>query len=96
MLNNTAEGNMLNANPYQTAMVRQAFDAARPGIDSAFASSGRLGSGAYANAIADAGARAAERIGYGGYQQEPVCGEPPRALLTCQGPCLSQLSIASA
>jgi len=55
------------ANPYFNQMVQQSLDAARPAIDSAFASSGRLGGGARANAIADSATRTAGQLGYQNY-----------------------------
>lgn len=66
----TAGGGMLGRNPELQGAVSRAFDAARPSIDSAFASSGRLGSGAYANAIADTGQRIAGDIYYQDYGRE--------------------------
>ncbi|MGL4651486.1 MAG: tail fiber domain-containing protein, partial [Caldilineaceae bacterium] len=57
-------------NPYFQSMVDQSINAARPSIDSAFASSGRLGSGAHAAAFADAATRAATSLGYQDYSRE--------------------------
>lgn len=69
-LANTAAGGALNANPYQSQIVQQAVQAARVPIDSSFAGSGRLGSGAYANAMADSANRIGAQIGYQGYDAE--------------------------
>ncbi len=67
----TARGDYLTQNnPYFQQMVDNSIAAARPSIDAAFAGSGRLGSGAHANAFADAAARAATSLGYQDYQQE--------------------------
>lgn len=69
---NVARGDYLspNSNPFFQGMVDQSIMAARPSVDSAFASSGRLGSGAQAAAFSDAATRAATALGYQNYQNE--------------------------
>lgn len=69
-LANTANGNMLGRNPEFQGMVDNAIMAARPSVDSAFASTGRLGSGAHAQAFADSANRAATGLAYQDYQNE--------------------------
>jgi hypothetical protein len=67
-----ARGDYLNptSNPYFQGMVDQTIAAARPSVDTAFASSGRLGSGAHAAAFSDAALRASTGLGYQNYQTE--------------------------
>lgn len=69
-LADTAGGSYLQGNPYFQQMVDQSIQAARPSVDAAFASTGRLGSGAHANAFADAATRAATSLGYQNYATE--------------------------
>lgn len=57
-------------NPYFQDMVNNSIASARPSVDAAFASSGRLGSGSYAAALADSANRAATTLGYQDYQNE--------------------------
>ena len=59
-----------DSNPYFQGMVDQTIQAARPSVDSAFASTGRLGSGAHAAAFSDAALRASTGLGYQNYQTE--------------------------
>jgi len=67
----TAGGEFLNSgNPYFQGMVGQIGQAIRPSIDSAFAGSGRLGSGAHANAYASALADQAGKLAYQNYDTE--------------------------
>lgn len=67
----TTAGGFLNAgNPYFQNMVGQIGQAMRPSIDSAFASSGRLGSGAHANAYASSLADQAGKLAYQNYGDE--------------------------
>lgn len=66
----TASGGMLGRNPEFNGMVQRAVEAARPGVDSAFAASGRLGSGNHMAAFSDAAMRTAGNLAYGDYQQE--------------------------
>lgn len=67
----TMGGGFLSAgNPYFQGMVDQVGRAIRPGIDSAFASSGRIGSGAHANAFASALADQAGKLAYQNYDTE--------------------------
>lgn len=69
--NATASGAFLNAgNPYFQNMVGQIGQAIRPSIDSAFAASGRLGSGAHANAYASALADKAGSLAFQNYGAE--------------------------
>lgn len=69
--NQMVGGDFLNAgNPYFQNMVGQIGQAIRPGIDSAFAASGRLGSGAHANAFASALADKAGTLAYQNYGAE--------------------------
>ena len=69
--NYTAGGGFLSAgNPYFQGMVDQVGRAIRPGIDSAFAASGRLGSGAHANAYASALADKAGSLAFQNYGAE--------------------------
>lgn len=67
-----ARGDFLSptSNPYFQAMVDQSIAAARPSVDSAFASSGRLGSGSHAAAFSDAATRASTGLGYQNYATE--------------------------
>lgn len=57
-------------NPYFQDMVNNSIATARPSVDAAFASSGRLGSGSHAAAFADSANRAATSLGYQDYQNE--------------------------
>lgn len=57
-------------NPYFQDMVNNSIASARPSVDAAFASSGRLGSGSHAAAFADSANRAATTLGYQDYQNE--------------------------
>jgi len=67
----TMGGGFLDAgNPYFQGMVGQIGQAIRPSIDSAFAGSGRLGSGAHANAYASSLADQAGKLAYQNYGQE--------------------------
>lgn len=67
----TMGGGFLNSgNPYFQGMVNQIGQAIRPNIDSAFAGSGRLGSGAHANAYASALADKAGTLAYQNYGDE--------------------------
>ena len=69
--NATTSGAFLDANnPYFSNMVGQIGNAIRPQIDSAFASSGRLGSGAHANAFASALADKAGNLAFQNYGVE--------------------------
>lgn len=69
--NATVSGAFLNqGNPYFQSMMSNISNAIRPQIDSAFASSGRLGSGAHANAFASALADQAGRLAYQNYGME--------------------------
>jgi hypothetical protein len=69
--NYTAGGGFLSAgNPYFSGMVDQIGRAIRPNIDSAFAASGRLGSGAHANAYASAMADKAGSLAFQNYGAE--------------------------
>lgn len=69
--NATVSGAFLDqGNPYFQGMVNQIGQAIRPNIDSAFASSGRLGSGAHANAYASALADQAGRLAFQNYGME--------------------------
>lgn len=67
----TMGGGFLSAgNPYFQGMVGQIGQAIRPSIDSAFASSGRLGSGAHANAYASSLADQAGKLAFQNYGME--------------------------
>jgi hypothetical protein len=69
--NATVSGAFLDqGNPHFQQMVGQIGQAIRPGIDSAFASSGRLGSGAHANAYASALADKAGNLAFQNYGVE--------------------------
>lgn len=69
--NATASGAFLNAgNPYFSGLVEQIGQAIRPQIDSTFASTGRYGSGAHANAFSSALADQAGRLAYQNYGDE--------------------------
>lgn len=69
--NYTVGGGFLSSgNPYFQGMVNQMGQAIRPGIDSAFAASGRLGSGAHANAFASALADKAGSLAFQNYGAE--------------------------
>ena len=69
--NATVDGQFLSSgNPYFQGMVNQIGQAIRPSIDSAFASSGRLGSGAHANAFSSTLADQAGRLAYQNYGDE--------------------------
>ncbi len=69
--NAQVSGSFLDAgNPYFQGMVGQIGQAIRPGIDSAFASSGRLGSGAHANAYASSLADQAGKLAFQNYGME--------------------------
>lgn len=57
-------------NPYFNDMVNNSVAAARPSVDSTFASSGRLGSGSHVAALADSANRTATTLGYQDYQAE--------------------------
>ena len=71
LLSRTVGGEFLDAgNPHFQGMVNQIGQAIRPGIDSAFASSGRLGSGAHANAFASALADKAGNLAFQNYGVE--------------------------
>lgn len=66
-----ARGDYLTQNnPFFQDMVNNSIMAARPSLDAAFASSGRFGSGAYANAFSDAATRRATELGYADYGRE--------------------------
>jgi len=69
-LADTAAGNMIGRNPEFQGMVDRAIAAARPGVDSAFAGAGRLGSGAHAAAFSDAAANVAGNLAYQDYAAE--------------------------
>lgn len=67
----TVRGDYLNAgNPHFQGMVDQIGRAVRPNIDSTFAASGRLGSGAHANAYASALTDQAGKLAYQNYGDE--------------------------
>jgi hypothetical protein len=67
----TTNGGFLSAgNPYFQGMVNQIGQAIRPGIDSAFASTGRLGSGGHANAFSSALADQAGKLAFQNYTTE--------------------------
>lgn len=67
----TTGGGFLDAgNPYFQGMVNQIGQAIRPGIDSAFASTGRMGSGAHANAFSSALADQAGKLAFQNYGAE--------------------------
>ena len=67
----TVGGGFLDAgNPYFQGMVNQIGQAIRPGIDSAFASTGRLGSGGHANAFSSALADQAGKLAFQNYTTE--------------------------
>lgn len=67
----TMGGGFLSAgNPYFEQMAGQIGKAIRPGIDSAFAGAGRVGSGAHANAFASALADKVGALAYDNYQTE--------------------------
>ena len=67
----TTGGGFLSAgNPYFQGMVGQIGQAIRPSIDSAFASSGRLGSGGHANAFSSALADQAGKLAFQNYTTE--------------------------
>jgi len=69
--NYTAGGGYLNAgNPYFQGMVGQIGQAIRPSIDSAFASGGRMGSGAHQQAYSSALADQAGKLAYQNYGDE--------------------------
>lgn len=69
--NSMVDGDFLSAgNPYFQGMVGQIGQAIRPGIDSAFASSGRLGSGAHANAFASTLGDQAGKLAYQNFGME--------------------------
>lgn len=71
LIGRTVGGEFLQAgNPYFQGMVNQIGQAIRPNIDSAFAGSGRLGSGAHANAYASALADKAGQLAYQNYGDE--------------------------
>lgn len=70
-LTGAARGDYLTQNnPYFSQMVENANMAARPSLDAAFASSGRAGSGAHANAFADMATRNAQGLAYQDYGRE--------------------------
>lgn len=70
-LNSTLDGSMLSAgNPYFQQMVTQLGQSIQPQIDGQFAAAGRYGSGANANAYADALSRQAGQLAYQNYGQE--------------------------
>ncbi|WP_149541433.1 hypothetical protein [Siccirubricoccus phaeus] len=69
-LASTANGDMIGRNPEFQGMVDRAISAARPSIDSAFAASGRLGSGSHAAAFSDAATRMAGDLAYQNYTNE--------------------------
>lgn len=68
----TARGDYLDPsrNPAFQGMVTNAINAARPSVDAAFASTGRLGSGAHANAFSDAALNASTSLAYQDYGRE--------------------------
>lgn len=66
----TARGDYLDGNPRLEGTIQRALQAARPGVDAAFAGAGRVGSGAHANAFADASARIAADIAWQDYARE--------------------------
>jgi hypothetical protein len=71
LIQGTAAGNYLDkGNPYFGAAFQNISDAIRPTIDSAFESAGRYGSGAAANAKADALTQAGANLAYGNYNTE--------------------------
>ena len=71
LIGRTVGGEFLDAgNPHFQGMVNQIGQAIRPGIDSAFASSGRLGSGAHANAFSSALADKAGSLAFQNYGME--------------------------
>lgn len=72
MLRNATVGGgfLQQGNPYFQGMVNQIGQSIRPQIDSAFAASGRLGSGAHANAFASALADKAGQLAYQNYGTE--------------------------
>lgn len=71
LLRSVAAGEHLtDRNPFFQQQVDNSIAAARPSMDSAFASTGRLGSGAQAAAFADAATRTAGNLGYQDYSAE--------------------------
>jgi hypothetical protein len=82
----TANGDYLRAgNPYLQATVQNAIAAARPGIESSFAASGRLGSGAHAAAMADSADRTAMNAYMANYGQERGLQQQAASTLNGQG-----------
>lgn len=74
---------LTDQNPYFNDMVNNSIAAARPSVDAAFASSGRLGSGSHAAALADSANRTATTLGYQDYQAErQLQDQAARGLLT--------------
>jgi hypothetical protein len=70
-INNTASGAYLGqGNPYFQGAFQNIADQIRPTIDSAFESAGRYGSGAAANAKADALTQAGANLGFQNYNTE--------------------------
>lgn len=67
----TTGGGFLQAgNPYFQEMMSQFAKGIRPGIDSAFAGNGRMGSGAHANAFTSAVADQGAKLAYANYGDE--------------------------
>lgn len=86
VLRRTAGGEFLGqGNPYFQRMVDQNISAARPSIDAAFASSGRMGSGASAAAFADAALRQSNELGYQNYNTERGYQNAAAGALLAQG-----------
>jgi hypothetical protein len=69
-LRGTANGSMLNANPYVDAMFDKASNAVTQGVNSTFGGAGRWGSGAHANALTSGLSDMATDIYGGNYAQE--------------------------
>lgn len=71
VLNRTANGAYTQQqNPHLQGMLTNVLNAARPTIQGQFAAAGRTGSGAEANALADASVNAAANLGYQDYSRE--------------------------
>jgi hypothetical protein len=69
--NAMVDGQYLDSgNPHFQGMVNQIGQAIRPGIDSAFAANGRLGSGAHANAFSSSLADQAGKLAFQNYGME--------------------------
>jgi hypothetical protein len=82
-LNNVVGGQYLSpdSNPFFNQMVNQSIAAARPSLDAQFASSGRFGSGAASNAMADSADRIGTQLGYQNYQNERQAQQQAAGLL---------------